>query len=168
MQCFQLFSRREKKWSCFPKHYTFKTWLRDEKYWRFCVFTTSSQFQTRMSWAETSLFSQKCETIVMLAQPVSVISQGLSIPVQKWGKRLELHVESLYKHNMLLIHELAKQYNDKFLKIKVGSSRVRACDFGLLPSSGLKMRFFYHTAWVGMYAGANKGDWMDASSTHQQ
>jgi len=80
-----------KKLGCFLKHYAFKTWLHGEKCWCFCVFTTSSQFQTRMSWDETSLFSQKCETIVMLAQPVSVNSQGLSIPVKKWGKRLELH-----------------------------------------------------------------------------
>jgi len=42
-------------------------------------------------------------------------------------------------------------------KINIGSSRVRACDFGLLPGSGLKMRPFYNSAWVGMYAGANKG-----------
>jgi len=105
-----------KKLGCFLKHYTFKTWLRDEKCWCFCVFTTSSQFQTRMSWAETNLFSQKCEPIVMLAQPVSVTRRGWVFPCRSEVRGWSYILESLYRHNLLLIHELAKQYNDKFLK----------------------------------------------------
>jgi len=48
-----------------------------------------------------------------------------------------------------------------------GSSRVRACDFGLGPGSGFKMRHFYNSVWV-CRLGPTRGDWKDTSFTHQQ